>query len=120
MKTKWRSSTKQTEAKRKTDSENWAVVWTGQMERNKTSLGKDFISIWEIKIEKWDNIVECVFMPRQSAPYASDQGLWAVAGDRMLPIERRNEVTRAQVLTLSPKSGLGSVTWKLDYGGGQV
>ena len=32
-----------------TDSENWAVVWTGQMERNKTSLGKDFISIWEIR-----------------------------------------------------------------------
>ncbi|KAF3561959.1 hypothetical protein DY000_02011284 [Brassica cretica] len=32
-----------------TDSENWAVVWTGQIERNKTSLGKDFISIWEIR-----------------------------------------------------------------------
>ncbi|KAG5384566.1 hypothetical protein IGI04_036036 [Brassica rapa subsp. trilocularis] len=32
-----------------TDSENWAVVWTGQMGRNKTSLGKDFISIWEMR-----------------------------------------------------------------------
>ncbi|WZZ27222.1 hypothetical protein YC2023_010623 [Brassica napus] len=30
-----------------TDSENWAVVWTGQMGGNKTSLGKDIISIWE-------------------------------------------------------------------------
>ncbi|WZZ48213.1 hypothetical protein YC2023_048320 [Brassica napus] len=30
-----------------TDSENWVVVWTGQMGGNKTSLGKDFISIWE-------------------------------------------------------------------------
>uniref|UniRef100_A0A0D2ZRN7 Uncharacterized protein n=1 Tax=Brassica oleracea var. oleracea TaxID=109376 RepID=A0A0D2ZRN7_BRAOL len=30
-----------------TDSENWAVVWTGQMGGNKTSLGKDFISSWE-------------------------------------------------------------------------
>ena len=29
-----------------TDSENWAVVWTGEMVRNKTLLGKDFISIW--------------------------------------------------------------------------
>ncbi|WZZ15335.1 hypothetical protein YC2023_108424 [Brassica napus] len=32
-----------------TDSENWAVVWTGQMGRNKTLLGKDFISIWEMR-----------------------------------------------------------------------
>ena len=30
-----------------TDSENWAVVWTGQMGGNKTSLGKDFIKSWE-------------------------------------------------------------------------
>ncbi|WZY99629.1 hypothetical protein YC2023_071958 [Brassica napus] len=30
-----------------TDSENWAVVWTGQMGGNKSSLGKDFISTWE-------------------------------------------------------------------------
>ena len=29
-----------------TDSENSAVVWTGHMVRNKTLLGKDFISIW--------------------------------------------------------------------------
>ena len=31
------------------DSENWTVVWTGQMGGNKTSLGKDFISSWENK-----------------------------------------------------------------------
>ncbi|KAF3560277.1 hypothetical protein F2Q69_00016278 [Brassica cretica] len=30
-----------------TDTENWAVVWTGHMVRNKTLLVKDFISIWE-------------------------------------------------------------------------
>ena len=30
-----------------TDTENWALVWTGHMVRNKTSLGKDFISSWE-------------------------------------------------------------------------
>ncbi|KAF3602851.1 hypothetical protein F2Q69_00034068 [Brassica cretica] len=29
-----------------TNTENWAVVWTGHMVRNKTLLGKDFISIW--------------------------------------------------------------------------
>ena len=25
---------------------DWTVVWTGQMVRNKTSLGNDFIIIW--------------------------------------------------------------------------
>ena len=30
-----------------TDTENWAVVWTGHMVRNKTLLVKDFISIWK-------------------------------------------------------------------------
>ena len=30
-----------------TNTENWAVVWTGHMVRNKTSLGKDFIKSWE-------------------------------------------------------------------------
>ena len=30
-----------------TDSENWAVVWTGQMGGNKTSVDKDFICTWE-------------------------------------------------------------------------
>ncbi|WZZ88698.1 hypothetical protein YC2023_117277 [Brassica napus] len=29
-----------------TNTENWAVVWTGHMVRNKTFLRKDFISIW--------------------------------------------------------------------------
>ncbi|KAF2591135.1 hypothetical protein F2Q70_00038221 [Brassica cretica] len=35
-----------------TDSENWTVVWTGQMGGNKTSLGNDFISIWGKEIKK--------------------------------------------------------------------
>ncbi|KAF3532835.1 hypothetical protein DY000_02040521 [Brassica cretica] len=30
-----------------TDTENWALVWTGHMVRNKISLGNDFISSWE-------------------------------------------------------------------------
>ncbi|KAF3563587.1 hypothetical protein DY000_02013807 [Brassica cretica] len=29
-----------------TNTENWAVVWTGHLVRNKTLLGKDFINIW--------------------------------------------------------------------------
>ncbi|KAF2545964.1 hypothetical protein F2Q70_00020462 [Brassica cretica] len=29
-----------------TDTENCVVVWTGHMVKNKTLLGKDFISIW--------------------------------------------------------------------------
>ena len=40
-----------------TDSENWAVVWTGQMGVDKTSLEKDFISSWENKYREngWSN-----------------------------------------------------------------
>ena len=39
------------------DSENWTVVWTGQMGGNKTSLGKDFISSWGNKDREngWTN-----------------------------------------------------------------
>ena len=42
-----RGQTQTRSGRGETDSENWAVVWTGQMGGNKTLLGKDFISIWE-------------------------------------------------------------------------
>ncbi|KAF2540132.1 hypothetical protein F2Q68_00031257 [Brassica cretica] len=40
-----RRQTQTQSERRETDSENWDVVWTGYMVRNKTSLGKDFINI---------------------------------------------------------------------------
>ncbi|KAF3540142.1 hypothetical protein F2Q69_00020340 [Brassica cretica] len=42
-----RGQTQSQSERGETDSENWAVVWTGQMGGNKTSLGKAFISILE-------------------------------------------------------------------------
>ncbi|WZZ27499.1 hypothetical protein YC2023_010900 [Brassica napus] len=43
--------------RRETNSENWAVVWTGQKGGNKTSLGKDFIKSWkdEDRENVWSN-----------------------------------------------------------------
>ena len=59
MKTlKWREFETRTRSERgETDSENWVVVWTGEMGENKTSLGKDFIKSWEDENPKngWSN-----------------------------------------------------------------
>ncbi|KAF3603638.1 hypothetical protein F2Q69_00034921 [Brassica cretica] len=53
MKTlKWRdfeAKNPKPKRKRRDRFRDLAVVWTGQMGGNKTSLGKDFISSWEDK-----------------------------------------------------------------------